>query len=318
MFVAGAPVLLPPAAPVLAAGKFAVTSNGATPKPMAKDLHITLDPKDGSLKATWTPEEGEKAPEAKAEDAKTEEMKSAESGAKPETAKDGDAKPEDAKPEVAKLEDAKPEAPKPGAATAKRASVSTDGRASGIFDGKQFGLEGDIRFAIAGSGETATMTAECADGTRINFTLTRVAPDPIKDSIKEPSKDPSKDDAAKPDGGAKIDEPAKTDDAAKAEDAAPADGERPRRGRRGDGPNGAKKPDERENLWKDELPMPFGEYGRLPSQPALTGTVLIKDATIWTLGAQGTMKDGDMLVRDGKIVILLMPSSLCGARAAGW
>ena len=302
MFVAGAPVLLPPAAPVLAAGKFAVTSNGATPKPMAKDLHITLDPKDGSLKATWTPEEGEKAPEAKAEDAKTEEMKSAESGAKPETAKDGDAKPEDAKPEVAKLEDAKPEAPKPGAATAKRASVSTDGRASGIFDGKQFGLEGDIRFAIAGSGETATMTAECADGTRINFTLTRVAPDPIKDSIKEPSKDPSKDDAAKPDGGAKIDEPAKTDDAAKAEDAAPADGERPRRGRRGGGPNGAKKPDERENLWKDELPMPFGEYGRLPSQPALTGTVLIKDATIWTLGAQGTMKDGDMLVRDGKIV----------------
>ncbi|MCE2881613.1 MAG: amidohydrolase family protein [Planctomycetaceae bacterium] len=57
VFVAGAPVVLPPDAPILAAGTFTATPNAATPKPVAKDLAIALDPKDGSLKAMWTADE---------------------------------------------------------------------------------------------------------------------------------------------------------------------------------------------------------------------------------------------------------------------
>jgi len=270
MFVAGMPVLLPPDAPVLAAGSFTVTANAATPKPMAKDLKLALDPKDGSLKATWTPEEGEKPAENPAE------------------APAAEAKPEEAKPDAQKVEATKPDAAKPaeparaGSATARRASVSTDGRASGIFDGKPFGLDGEIRVSIAGTGDSATMIADVADGSRTVFTLARV-------------KDETKADEKKPDVEAAGEKPA---DANK-DDAAPADGERPRRGRRGE-KNSEEKPNDRENLWKDVLPYPLGEYGR--SEKPIGGTVVIKDATIWTLGAQGTIKDGDMLVRDGKII----------------
>ncbi|MFZ4750226.1 MAG: amidohydrolase family protein [Phycisphaerales bacterium] len=250
MFVAGLPVLLPPDAPVLAAGSFTVTADAATPKPLAKDLRIALDPKDGSLKATWTPAEGEKP-------GNTDKNAATDAAAKPDavapeapksdasTPTDAPAADAAAKPAAA---DAKPAA---GSATAKRGSVSSDGRASGIFDGTPFGLEGDIRIAIAGSGDRATMTAECADGTRVSFTLTRAKPDAPKS------------DDAKPDD-------AKTDD--------------------------------RENLWKDTLPVPFGEFGR--TNRPLAGTVLFRNATIWTLGPAGTVPDCDMLVRDGEIVAI--------------
>jgi imidazolonepropionase-like amidohydrolase len=256
MFVAGLPVLLPPDAPVLAAGSFTVTADAATPKPLAKDLRIALDPKDGSLKATWTPAEGEK-PGNTDKNADKNAATATDAAAKPDavapeapksdasTPTDAPAADAAAKPAAA---DAKPAA---GSATAKRGSVSSDGRASGIFDGTPFGLEGDIRIAIAGSGDRATMTAECADGARFSFTLTRAKPD-----------------------------------APKSDDAKPDDA----------------KPDDRENLWKDTLPVPFGEFGRT-SRP-LAGTVLFRNATIWTLGPAGTVPDCDMLVRDGKIVAI--------------
>ncbi|MEY4116917.1 MAG: hypothetical protein RLZZ116_245 [Planctomycetota bacterium] len=301
MFVAGMPVLLPPDAPVLAAGSFSVTANAATPKPMAKDLKLALDPKDGSLKATWTPEEGEKPAEAPAVEAKPDEVKA-----------------DEAKPDAQKAEATKPDATKPaeparaGSATARRASVSTDGRASGIFDGKPFGLDGEIRVSIAGTGDSATMIADGADGSRTVFTLARVKEEKKPEAAGASDK-PA--DEAKPADAAKNEatkneatkNEATREDATK-EDAAPAEGERPRRGRRGGDGGGAggerraddAKPNDRENLWKDVLPYPLGEYGR--SEKPLGGTVVIKDATIWTLGAQGTIKDGDMLVRDGKII----------------
>ncbi len=48
---------------------------------------------------------------------------------------------------------------------------------------------------------------------------------------------------------------------------------------------------------------PCAEFGRvkLPDQPEY---VLVKDATIWTCGPEGTIEAGDMLVRRGKIVRL--------------
>jgi len=268
MFVAGLPVLLPPEKPLLAAGNFDLTTTG-TPKPLARDLRIALDPKDNTLRATWTPEEGETpavAPEAAPAPA-------------PEPA--AAAAPE-AKAEVAGEPSAQqaPEAPKAGSATARRASVSADGRASGVFDGKPFGLEGEIRVAIAGAGDRATMTAETADGARVSYSLARRA----ETKQEAPKGDESKADESKA-------------DPAKPADAAP-EGERPRRGRRGGG-GGDAKPEDRSNLWKDELPTPFGEYGRT-SRP-MAGTVLFRNATIWTLGAQGTLAKGDLLIRDGKI-----------------
>jgi N-acetylglucosamine-6-phosphate deacetylase len=319
MFVAGLPVLLPPDAPVLAAGSFTVTADAATPKPLAKDLRIALDPKDGSLKATWTPAEGEKPGNT---DKNADKNAATDAAAKPDavapeapksdasTPTDAPAADAAAKPAAA---DAKPAA---GSATAKRGSVSSDGRASGIFDGTPFGLEGDIRIAIAGSGDRATMTAECADGARVSFTLTRAKPDAPKsdDAKKDDAKtEAPKNDDAKGTAGADASKPTATESATPAaeaksdaaDDAEPSADRPRRRGARGEGRGegrGDKKPDDRENLWKDTLPVPFGEFGRT-SRP-LAGTVLFRNATIWTLGPAGTVPDCDMLVRDGKIVAI--------------
>ena len=238
LFVAGVPVTMLPEAPVLAAGTFAVAPNGATPKPVAKDLKLAIDPKDGSIKATWTPE------------------------AKPE------AKPDDA-PDAESAKDEKPE-PKPATATAKRATVSTDGRGSGMLDGAPFGFDGEIRLSFAGAGDTATMTVDDATGTRVTFSLTRVAKDEAKDETKNEAKNEgAKEDGVKEDGAGKTN---------------------------------AKEEADRATLWKDSLPFPFGEHG-LVSRPA-AGKVLVKGATIWTLGPEGTLRDADMLVENGKITAI--------------
>ncbi|MEY3142575.1 MAG: hypothetical protein RLY21_1068 [Planctomycetota bacterium] len=239
MFVGGTPVTMMPDAPVLAAGTFTVTANGATPKPLAKDLKLAIDPKDGSIKATWTPAE--------------------------ETAADA---PKTDAPAEANADAAKAEKPKSGNATAKRASVTSDGRGSGMFDGAPFGFDGEIRVSLVGTGDRAIMTVDDAAGARVTFTLTRVAPEQKADETKkadEKKDDEKKDDEKKP-------------DAAEKEKA------------------------ERANLWKDLLPYPFGEHG-LIGQP-LAGKAVVKGATIWTLAAEGTLRDADMLVENGKIVAI--------------
>jgi imidazolonepropionase-like amidohydrolase len=52
-----------------------------------------------------------------------------------------------------------------------------------------------------------------------------------------------------------------------------------------------------------DLPFirPMMEYGvrALPSRP---GAVLVRDATVWTMGAQGRLENADLLVRNGQIV----------------
>ena len=332
IFVAGAPVMLPPDAPVLAAGSFTVTALDTTAKPLAKDLRIVLDPKDSSLKATWTPE----APAADAkpvEAAAVEVAKPAEDVTKPAT--NNDAPASDAASAESKVEEKKDVA---GSATAKRAGIS-DGRAWGMFDGAPFGFEGEIRVSLAGTGATATMTIETATGARAAFALVRVVEEAKKDDTKTDAKTDAKNDDVKKDDAAPAavivdannpSEPTtqdtKTSDAAVTDDNAtpspnadrPARDQRGGRGMRGQrggdgnapskigeaGKNGEasdeKKPDERETLWKDVLPFPFGEYGRI--EKPLAGTVVVKDATVWTLGAQGIIKDGDMLIRDGKII----------------
>ena len=255
MFVGGTPVTMLPDAPVLAAGTFAVTADGATPKPLAKDLTIAIDPKDGSIKASWTPEV--KIEEVKIEEVKTEEAPKTEAAPKTDA-------PADA---------AKSDKPKPASATAKRSSVSTDGRGSGMFDGAPFGFEGEIRVSFAGTGDRATMTADDATGMRVVFTLTRVK---TEEKAAEQKKD-EKQDGEKKDGEKK-------------------DGEKK------DGAAVDKEKAERANLWKDRLPFPFGEHGFI-EQP-VAGKVLVKGATIWTLASQGTLRDADMLVDNGKIVAI--------------
>ena len=320
VFVAGAPVVLPPDAPILAAGMFTATPDGATPKPVARDLAIALDPKDGSLKASWTDETAAtpepaaadgpakgtgESPADRPADAASADAKPVERSANPPVANDADAAREsapregrrgggrrgggrggerggDAMPADTGAADADPTKK---SASARRASVA-DGRASGLFDGAPFGFEGEVRVAIAGAGAGATMVVEDARGVRVAFALARKAEekdagakngDETKDGEKKPA----------PDAGAV---------APDSEKSAPQEAASEQAGEKKDEPAA----DDRGTLWQQPLPFPLGEYGRV-AKP-MGGTVLFRDATIWTLGPKGVIKEGDLLVRDGRIV----------------
>jgi N-acetylglucosamine-6-phosphate deacetylase len=246
LFVAGALTVTPPEAPALKAGSFTVAALVATPKPVAADLRLAIDPKAGSIKATWT------EPNADA---------------------------------------AKPDEPatKEQSATAKRASVSEDGRGSGMFDGAPFGFDGQVRISFAGAGDGATLTVEDGAGTRASFSMTRVAATDDSAAKKdETTPQDAKPEDAKP-------EDAKPEDA-KDEDAKDEDAK--------DEPLPADDAEKaaRAALWQEALPFPFGEYGVLV-RPTATKAI-VKGATIWTLSDSGTLVDADMLVDGGKIVAI--------------
>ncbi|MFM1804406.1 MAG: hypothetical protein RL136_1285 [Planctomycetota bacterium] len=285
MFVAGIPVQLPQEDAVLAAGDFKVVGEASTPKPIAADLRIAIDPKDGVIKATWTAPatEGESKDEAKADP-------------------DGDAGGSAAPASEAAADNAKSDATKDpsSSATARRASVSRDGRASGILEGTPFGFTGDVRIAIAGRGDRAVLTVEASDGTRATLSLERIVEQ--KSEAKSDEQPDAKADAT-PEAKAE----AKSDDA----------DTRPRRGRRGprasdetqaasagdEGKQGdEKKPDDRGDLWKDALPFPLGEYGVATTDKPTR--VFVRGATIWTLGPAGTLEGADMIVEDGRIAAI--------------
>ncbi len=250
VFVAGMPVVALPEAPLLAAGSFTATAQTATPKPLANDLRIALDPKDGSIKASWI------APTAESDKADPAQKEAEQNPADP--AKSGDGR----------------------VSVAARRASATDGRFSGLLDGAPFGLDGALRVSIAGVGDRATLTAERTDGMRFTFSLAR-----------------------------RLEEPQKANDAAgevagqvAGQVAGEVAGEQPQRSEKKDDSKEDAKREDTSALWKDPLPFPMGEYG--VAEKPFGGTVLFRNATIWTQGAQGILTKGDLLIRDGKIAAI--------------
>jgi uncharacterized membrane protein YdbT with pleckstrin-like domain len=125
-----------------------------------------------------------------------------------------------------------------------------------MFDGAPFGFEGEVRISFAGTGDRATMTLDDANGARAVFTLTRIAAQDENDKNAQNDKS---------------DENAEKENAEKKND------------------RSEQEKAERLDLWKNQLPYPFGEHG-LTSQP-VAGKAIVKGATIWTLGEQGTLRD---------------------------
>ncbi len=64
----------------------------------------------------------------------------------------------------------------------------------------------------------------------------------------------------------------------------------------------------------ESLPLPFNAYGTV-SMPA-QGTVIVRNATIWTCGPAGIIENGELVARDGKIAYVGPPSPR-GATGAG-
>lgn len=64
----------------------------------------------------------------------------------------------------------------------------------------------------------------------------------------------------------------------------------------------------------ESLPVPFNAYGTV-SMPA-QGTVIVRNATIWTCGPAGIIENGELVARDGKIAYV-GPASPRGATGPG-
>ncbi|MBX3406963.1 MAG: amidohydrolase family protein [Phycisphaeraceae bacterium] len=64
----------------------------------------------------------------------------------------------------------------------------------------------------------------------------------------------------------------------------------------------------------ESLPTPFNAYGTV-SMPA-QGTVIVRNATIWTCGPAGIIENGELVARDGKVVYV-GPASPRGATGPG-
>jgi N-acetylglucosamine-6-phosphate deacetylase len=277
LFIAGVTAIPLPETPLFAAGTFTVETSTATPKPLAKDLRLSLDPKDSSIKATWLSEE-KPAAEASQDAPSAENTETTVTAPKSKNAGDD------------------------RASTTARKTTSSDGRWSGMIDGAPFGLDGELRIAIARVGERAVLTAENLAGTRFTFDLRRMPADAATESKSEKSGEGEKDAAKKDD--AKKDEEKKDEakkDNVQNDDAAGSDAKKDE-SKKDESKKDDVKKDDKSNLWKDVLPFPLGEFG-LTAQP-FSGTVLFRNATIWTQGPAGTLQTADMLIRDGKIAAI--------------
>ena len=192
-------------------------------------------------------------------------------------AKVADAKVADAKP-VAAVADAAAKPFEPKKYAAERIDFDLD-RVGFTLPGEALASEGVLRCTAIRIGDRVDGVAQTRDGKLIMFTLTkREVAKPVDVKVAD-----AKAADAKP-----ID--AKVADA-KAADAKPVD---------------AKVATAATSEKKTEDPLafipmvtPLGEYGFEKSPVAQT--VLVKNATIWTSGPAGTLKNADMLVVNGKI-----------------
>ena len=220
-----------------------------------------------------------KVADAKAADAKAADVKVAD--AKVADAKVADAKVADAKPAAAVADAAaKPFEPKKYAA--ERIDFDLD-RVGFTLPGEALASEGVLRCTAIRIGDRVDGVAQTRDGKSIMFTLTkREVAKPVDAKVAD-----AKAADAKP-----VD--AKVADA-KAADTKPVDA------KVADATVTAATSEKKSEDPLAFIPMvtPLGEYGFEKSPVAQT--VLVKNATIWTSGPAGTLKNADMLVVNGKI-----------------
>ncbi len=181
-------------------------------------------------------------------------------------------------------------------ATAKAKTSRVEGRSIAFtFEHEPFGSAGI--FTLSGTVEGDTMTGDALhqDGRRFAWLARRIAPEPV-----EPRKEP------KEDKGVKKDEDAANAGEKKA-DAAPDPKEPEKKDQvattDGKGDKEGKDDEEDEEPVKD-VPeklsgLPFGAYAleALPEQ----GKVAFTNCTVWTSGPAGIIKNGAVVISDGKI-----------------
>ena len=146
-------------------------------------------------------------------------------------------------------------------------------------DGAAFGLEGDVAATAVVVDDRIVGSLETRDGTLVPFEF---EPRPVEDDAEDAD-----------------DESAENEDDTDADPDADgeADGNED-----ADGEGEAENEDEDAAPMLEQLPVPLGVYGRL--EPPRQRTVLIRNATIWTVAEDGVLEGSDMLVQNGRIAAI--------------
>ncbi len=142
-------------------------------------------------------------------------------------------------------------------------------------DGAAFGLDGDIAATAVVVGDRLVGSLETRQGDLVPFEFHPVVADPEAGATEdEPDGEASESD----DAAAGTDD-AETTDLADAEESDDRTAE--------------------EAVVIERLAVPLGVYGRL--EPPRSRTVVVRNATLWTVSDAGVLEGADMLVRDGRI-----------------
>ena len=265
-----------------------------TLKSDAIELAGTFDPETKAINFETLAPAVAAAGDAKVGDAKAADAKVADT--KVADAKAADAKVADAKPAAAVADAAaKPFEPKKYAA--EHVDFDLD-RVGFTLPGEALASEGVLRCTAIRIGDRVDGVAQTRDGKSIMFTLTkREVAKPVDAKVADAKAADTKPiDAKVADAKAADAKPvdAKVADA-KAADAKPVDA------KVADATVTAATSEKKTEDPLAFIPMvtPLGEYGFEKSPVAQT--VLVKNATIWTSGPSGTLKNADLLVVNGKI-----------------
>jgi imidazolonepropionase-like amidohydrolase len=178
-------------------------------------------------------------------------------------------------------------------ATLKSASVNDAARQVSLsFDARPLGLEGLVRLWGSVAGDEMFGWGELPDGSHVNWSGRRTdAPAQVTAVGNGPStsspaanRSPAANGSRGPNGSSAWD------------GSAPANGSPGPGSDRGNGPAARSAP-----VVSLPLIRPAMEYGResIPERPE---HVLVRNATIWTVGSQGVMDNADLLVRRGTVV----------------
>jgi imidazolonepropionase-like amidohydrolase len=138
-------------------------------------------------------------------------------------------------------------------------------------DGAAFGVEGDVSATAVVMGDRVVGSLETRSGDLVSFEFIPVPP---AEETEEEATDDDADEA---------DDAPETDDAETADETEAA-------------------PVAEESVVIEQLTVPLGVYGRL--EPPRSRTVVVRNATLWTVSDAGILEGTDMLVENGRIAAI--------------
>jgi len=190
------------------------------------------------------------------------------------------------------------------------------GRVRFIFPGESFELTGKIRASASIAGDDLQGWCELPDGRQIEWSAERVEQDQNSETKSEEGKEETSDDKKVSDDqvGDDGESQQQTEKVAEEEsDSQDAQEQQSDDDNSETNIEGRSKKSDKPSV-EPKLVRPFNDFGRA-ELPQTVDMLLVRNATIWSMGPEGKLENADLLVKQGKVVAvgkdLTAPASDC-------